>query len=172
MLKLLGASLVLGTAAIYGYQLKTRLSDHVRQLIALKEIFLLLAGEISYARTPLKEAFGRISNQGKAPFGTFLQEVAERLNEADGNTLYQIWMQVIEARRSEFLLNDDELSILKGLGENLGYLDVKTQMGNIELYIQQIEVRIVQAQQELAAKQKMYQYLSIMCGLFLILILI
>ena len=62
--------------------------------------------------------------------------------------------------------------MLKGLGENFGYLDIQMQLNHLALDIQQVETRIGQAQQELAAKQKMYQYLSIMSGLFLILLLI
>lgn len=159
-------------ATIYGYQLKTRLWEHVRQLIGLKEMLLMLSGEISYARTPLKEAFIHIGGQGKEPYGTFLTAVSEHMERAEGKPLFQIWSDVLEIHKNEFLLTAEELMIIKGIGENFGYLDAKMQMGNIELYIQQTEARIAQAQQELAAKQKMYQYLSIMCGLFLILILI
>ena len=46
------------------------------------------------------------------------------------------------------------------------------QLKNLELYIEQTEVLIKKAQAELKQKQKLSGALSLMCGLFLIILLI
>ena len=172
MLKLTGICLILGVAAVVGLQLKHRLHMHLKQLIGFKEMLLMLSGEMSYARTPLTEAFRNIAARGKEPFGPLLAEVAGRLEQERGKSLYDIWKSAVEHQSKAFYFSEEEFCMLKGLGENFGYLDIQMQLNHMALDIQQVETRIGQAQQELAAKQKMYQYLSIMSGLFLILLLI
>lgn len=172
MLKLAGACLILAAGAVFGFQMKQRLAEHVQQLIGLKEMLLMLSGEMSYAKAPLTEAFRHIAVQGKAPFDRMLTEVSEGLEQERDKTLQEIWEKAVFHHKEEFFFSAEEFQILTGLGKNLGYLDIQMQMNHISLYLQQVEGRIVQAQNELAAKQKMYQYLSVMSGLFLILILI
>lgn len=172
MLKLLGAGLILSAAAILGVQLKQRVAEHLRQLVSFKEILLMLSGEMTYARTPLSEAFLHIAQRGKEPYGSLLRAVSSRMEQERGRDLDEIWRSEVQGRKRTFLLSDEELKLLMNMGENFGYLDLEMQLGYIALLIQQVENSIVLAQGELSAKQKMYQYLSVMCGLFLILILI
>lgn len=172
MVKLLGAALVLFVAFATGFQLKQRLTEHLRQLLGMKELLVMLSGELTFARTTLDEAFLHIAGQGKEPFGALLREVAARMSKERETTLHEIWLSAVEGHKEDFFFDHEEFAILTGLSENFGYLDVKMQLANIGLYIQQVEHKIKKAQDELAVKQKMYQYLSVMCGLFLILILI
>ena len=172
MLKVIGACLILGTAAVFGLQLKNQVSMHLKQLIGFKEMLLMLSGEMSYAKTPLTEAFQNIAARGREPFGPLLLEVAERLEQERESPLSDIWQSAVEHQKKTFYFSKEELFMLKDLGGNFGYLDIQMQLNHLALYIQQVESRIGQAQQELTAKQKMYQYLSVMSGLFLILLLI
>lgn len=172
MLKLAGAGLILFASLVYGLQLKMKLSEHVKQLIGLKEILLMLSGEISYTKTPLGEAFWHIAAQGREPFGGVLKEVARQMETDREQGLSRIWKDTLTARRDCFYFTEEEWELLLALGENFGYLDAKMQLNHISLTIQQIDTKIVQAQGELAAKQKVYQCLSILGGLFCILILI
>lgn len=172
MLKVIGAGLILFAATVLGLQLKLRVAEHLRQLVGLKEMLLMLSGEMSYGRTPLAEAFSNIAGQGKAPYDRLLLAVSRRAEQEQELALSQIWQSEAKKQKEHFLLSGEEFSLLLGVGENFGYLDLTMQLGHIALSIQQVENRIVLAQGELSAKQKMYQYLSVMCGLFLILILI
>lgn len=172
MLKVIGAGLILFAAAMFGAQLKQRVAEHLRQLIGLKEMLLMLSGEMSYGRTPLAEAFSHIAGQGKAPYDRLLSSVFKRMEQERELTLSEIWQSEARKQKAYFLLSDEEFQLLLGVGENFGYLDLAMQLSHIALSIQQVESRIVLAQGEFSAKQRMYQYLSVMCGLFLILVLI
>ena len=172
MLKLIGAGLILASAIIFGIQLKQRLAQHLLHLIGLKEILLMLAGEMTYAKTPLTEAFRNIAARGKEPFGSLLNEVADRIEKERELPLADIWKSSLARHKNAFVFSKEEVSIFSGLGDNFGYLDIQMQLNHLTLYIEQIETKIQQAKQELSVKQKMYQYLSIMSGLFLILLLL
>lgn len=172
MLKGIGAGLILFVSVVLGLQFKQRLREHLEHLIRCKEVLLMLSGEMSYAKTPLLEAFLHIADQGKEPFGSFLKEVAKRAEKDRGQSLAQIWRGALKSRQKEICFSREEWILLESLGENFGYLDVQMQLGHLSLCIQQLDANIEKAQRELLDKQKLYQYLSVMCGLFLILVLL
>ncbi len=78
----------------------------------------------------------------------------------------------MERERDRFLFDEEECGVLKRAGENFGYLDGQMQLRNLELYIEQTEVLIQKAQEELQDKKKLSGVLSVMCGLFLIILLV
>lgn len=171
MLKLTGSILVVTVSFLYGWRVKEELQEHVEQLIGMKEMFLMLWGEISYTRTPLKEAFLQIASQNKEPFSSFLKKVAEALEENE-ESMGIFWSKMVEQESKNFLFSKEEQGLLKRAGENFGYLDGQMQLKNLELYIEQAEVFIRKAQEELKDRQKVVGTLSLMCGLFLIILLI
>lgn len=171
MLKIAGSILVLTASFLYGWKVREELQEHVEQLIGMKEMFLMLWGEISYARTPLREAFLQMASQKKEPFSGFLQKAAQEL-EGNQESMGAFWNRLVEQEAEKFLFTREELGLLKRAGENFGYLDGQMQLKNLELYISQTEVFIEKAQEELKDRQKVAGTLSWMCGLFLIILLI
>lgn len=172
MLKIAGAVLILSASVLFGMQQKQRLWEHVRQLVGCKEMLFMLSQEMSYAKAPLMEAFRHIAARRKEPFSGFLEDVALGMETHREQPLPEIWRNALKCRRDKFYLSQEEFELLESLGENFGYLDVQMQLNHLSLCIQQLDAKIVQAQGDLAAKQKLYQYLSVMCGLFFILILL
>lgn len=171
MLKLTGSILIAIVSVLYGWKMQQELQEHVRQLVGMKEMFLMLWGEISYTRTPLKEAFLQIASQNKEPFSSFLEKAAEGLEENE-ESIGSFWGCLVEKEADSFLLDGEERRILKQAGENFGYLDGQMQLKNLELYIEQTEVLIQKAQGELKDRKKVSGVLSVMCGLFLIILLV
>ncbi len=171
MLKLAGSILVVISSLLYGSKVCRELSEHVGQLVGLKEMLLMLRGEISYARTPLKEAFQQIAAQGKEPFSSFLEKAAQGLGGKEEN-IGEFWRRLVEQEAGNFYFSKEELGLLERVGENFGYLDVQMQLKNLELYMEQAQVLIEKAQKELMDRQKLARTLSLMCGLFLVILLI
>ena len=171
MLKLLGSLLILTASILYGWKVNEEQKEHVEQLIAMKEMLLMLQGEISYARTPLREAFLQMASQGKEPFSDFLKRAAEGLEKHEGS-IGEFWGGLVEEEAEKFYFTREEQGLLKRAGENFGYLDVKMQLKNLELYMEQAEVFLKRAQKELKDRQKVARTLSLMCGLFLVILLI
>ena len=78
----------------------------------------------------------------------------------------------MEQEAGKFYFTEEELGLLERVGENFGYLDVQMQLKNLELYMEQAQVLIEKAQKELKDRQKVARTLSLMCGLFLVILLI
>lgn len=171
MLRAAGCLLIVTAAVWYGTRLAGELREHVEQLVAMKEMFLMLSGEIAYTRTPLKEAFLQIAEQNKEPFAGFLKEAAKGL-EQNEESMGTYWRELVEREKHRFLFSREEENLLKRAGENFGYLDGAMQLKNLELYMEQAEELIKQSRQELKERQKLYRCLSLMCGLFVIILLI
>ncbi len=95
--------------------------------------------------------------------------IRSRVNE---ESVGLFWGQLVDKEAGCFLLDEEERSLLKRAGENFGYLDGKMQLKNLELYIEQTEVLIRKAQGELKDKKRVSGALSVMCGLFLIILLV
>ena len=170
MLKLAGSFLVIAVSLLYGWKVKEELKAHANQLVGMKEMLLMLQGEISYARTPLKEAFWQMASQGKEPFSSFLKRAAEEMEGNEGS-IAEFWGRLVE-EAEDFFLTGEERELLKRVGENFGYLDTQMQLKNLELYIGQTEALIQKAQEELKDRQRLSATLSLMCGLFLVILLI
>lgn len=162
---------MLTMAVLYGWRLSMEQQEHLEQLLSMKEMFLMMAGEISYTKTPLREAFFRIAEQNKEPFSGFLKQAAEGLKE-NQESMGAYWKKLVDGEKERFLLSKEEREMLKRAGENFGYLDGQMQLKNLELYIGQAEVMIEQFQKELKEKQKLAQTLSVMCGVFVIILLL
>lgn len=171
MLKLAGSFLVVTASLLYGWRVGRELQEHVGQLVGMKEMLLMLHGEISYARTPLKEAFWQIASQGKEPFSSFLEQAAEGLGGKE-ESIGEFWRRLVEQEAGKFYFTGEELGLLERVGENFGYLDVQMQLKNLELYMEQAQVLIENAQKELKDRQKVARALSLMCGLFLVILLV
>lgn len=171
MLKLVGSIWIITISILYAWKVRRELKEHVEQLVGMKEMFLMLWGEISYTRTPLKEAFLQIASQNKEPFSSFLELAAEKMEENE-ECMGTFWHHLVEQEADKFLFHEEERALLQRAGENFGYLDGKMQLKNLELYMEQVEVLIQTAQKELKDKQKVSGVLSLMCGLFLIILLI
>ncbi|MCI9082320.1 MAG: hypothetical protein HFI70_08450 [Lachnospiraceae bacterium] len=171
MLKVAGSVLIITVSSLYAWKIRRELAEHVEQLIGMKEMFLMLWGEISYTRTPLKEAFLQIASQNKEPFSEFLEKAAEGLRENE-ESMADYWSRLVEQESGKFLFNQEEQGLLRRAGENFGYLDGQMQLKNLELYMEQTEVLIQKAQKELKDRQKLSGVLSLMCGLFLVILLI
>ena len=132
----------------------------------------MLSGEISYSRLPLAEAFLEIAGQNKEPFAGFLKAAAERLRSSEETSVGMLWRSLVEEEKERFLLSEEELELLKKTGENFGYLDSSMQLKNLELYIRQTEGMMEQFESQRRERQRISRYLSLMAGLFLIILLI
>ena len=132
----------------------------------------MLRGELKYTKSPLQEAFAHIAVRMQEPFCTFLAQTAEKMEHLDGQPFSGLWQEQIECCLVGTRLKKEEREQLAALGEVLGYLDLEMQLSSIELYLEQLNVRIHGAQETLTGKQKLCQSLGIAGGIFLIILLI
>jgi stage III sporulation protein AB len=96
MLKLLGAVLVIGAAAIFGFVQATHYARRPRQIRQFIGALQRMETEIIYALTPLPEALIILSRQCSEPFSSMFRQVAERLSGQQGRSTREIWRDAVQ----------------------------------------------------------------------------
>ena len=172
MLKITGAVMILAAGTGLGMSYSMDLKRHLQELRQLKQLLYMLRGEIKYTRTPLPEAFCHISERTAAPFSGFLIAVAEKIEATDGKPFSKIWKEEAQKVLRKTHLKREEREQLEALGEVLGYLDQEMQLASLELYAEQLEAGILDAKENIRAKQRVYQSLGIAGGVFLVILLL
>lgn len=172
MLKLAGAVMIIASAAGIGVSCSVDVKRYCMELRLLKQMLYMLRGEIKYTKTPLQEAFLAISVRMPEPFRAFLEQTAGEMENLDGRTFGELWRGQIQKGLGSTRLKREDREQLGALGESLGYLDLEMQLSSIELYLEQLEIRIRDAQESLAGKQKLYQSLGVAGGIFLVILLL
>jgi len=172
MVKITGAVFVVAGCTGMGLWRSQSIRKRVDELNEVKKMILLLRGEIRYSLAPLPEAIGRIALKAKPPLIGFLQEIYKALSAMDGESFSDIWTRSTENYLSSSHLKAEDLTIIIDLGTQLGYLDKEMQLGAIDLFLEQLGHTIDEQIKGMPAKQKIYNYLGILCGVLIVILLI
>jgi stage III sporulation protein AB len=138
----------------------------------LRQMMLLLRGEIRYAKTELPEAFYHVSMRLPQPFSDFLTELSEAMKAMDGQPMYVLWGEYIDRKLSGSCLSADDLEAFKMLGRHLGFLDQDMQLAAIDMYTESLDTTMAALRQSLGQKQKTSLCLGILSGFFLSVLLL
>lgn len=172
MVKLISSVLILSSCIGYAGTLMEKQKYHRDVLLSLICILSLLAGEIRYERLTMAEALGRLTEKYHGPAGEVMQKIADRLREVSCEDLESVWRFYFQEEQSRLMLSGEEIDILLETGRNLGYLDVEAQVGHLHRCRERLELKLREAEKNMAEKKKLYGYLSVAAGVMMILILV
>lgn len=172
MQKVLGSVLVIGASSAIGYLQGINYQRYGRELQILERLFLMLRSEIQYANTPLREAFLHIGKKVEGLYGQWFIELSKSLEERTGTTFFALWKDSIDGQLGEAMLKERDIQSLKLIGTNMGCMDKTLQLGAIDLYLSELQVRIQEVRQSIAEKRKLCNCLGVMGGIFLVIVLI
>lgn len=171
MLKMLGLFCLFLSCTLLGVSKSSNLRRRLELLEELRRVLLLLAGEIRCVRSPLPEAFRRIGTKAAAPYDTFLKRVANDMEGDSKKPFFVIFQEALEVFQDVPLSKEDR-ALLRELGQQLGYLDVQMQLKTLELYEEMVKEAIRKAAGEYGQKARMYRYLGVLLGVFLVVLLV
>ena len=172
MIRLLGAMLLAVSCAGMGLLESLRLKKRIDQLKLLIRIASFLEGEISFAKTTLPEALRSVGGRLASPFSEFLRDLASRLETGPGKSFGELLRQSAAAHLEGTELCREDLEDFYGAAADLGYLDGKMQVHILETYRMEQERKVLRLTGELPAKQKLFQSLGILGGIFLVILLL
>lgn len=69
-------------------------------------------------------------------------------------------------------LRREDKQLLEKLGDNLGFLDQKTQLATINLYIHNLEECIEEGTKEMKEKVRLYHLLGVLGGIFITIVML
>lgn len=172
MLKIVGAVLILLACIGYAGGLLgqvTRRRDVLKSCLELTE---LLSGEIRYDRVPIEEALESIRSRIDRELACVLHQIADGLKTGDHANLEELWSQSFEDAKQKLFLTEEELGEVQDIGKNLGFLDSEVQVNHLMGCRERLKKSLEKTQQELDEKRRLYRYLSLAAGIFVILILV
>lgn len=172
MMRWMGVILVLAGCAGVGFYTGNQLVQRLDQLMELVKISEFLKGEISFSRSTLPEALGRIGTKSKKPFQEFLENLSVDMKKYSGEAFADLLEQEMNLYLSDSALHKSDLQEFYLTYKNLGYLDKEMQVHLLERYIKEREKEIDRMYQKLPAQKKLFHSLGVLGGLFLSIILI
>ena len=172
MLKIVGCSLILIASGGIAYCIQKEMNHHMVLLYELRRLFLDISYEMQYAMMPMEYIFLQ-KIQCKEPvlekicreIGTLLEEKQEK----DGGS---IWSIVFEKPGKELALKGEEFEVLKAAGNIFFGKSMEENKNSLSLFLERWNDLIAVWQKERRDKQKVYQTVTVMCGLMIMILLI
>ena len=157
-------------AAWIGNLISKKYRNRVNELKIFKEAFNILESKIKFTYEPLGEIFEEISNlYSKNSIKYIFISAKENMNNLG---VKKSWDDAINSNSQRLCLNNEDLNIIKSLGNMLGKTDVDGQLNEIKLSINFLDTQIAIAEEECKKNEKMYRTLGTIFGLAIIIILI
>ena len=172
VMKLIGGILVVGACGGIGDYLAKCLERRVEELTQLYHTILELQGEIRYAATPLSEAMLQLGKQGRGCIADCFLRIAKEMEQADGRSLSDIVRQTGSIELQKTVLTRQDKEQLFRLGDSLGRLDKTQQLLATEHYLTGLREEIEEAKRIKKERSYLYRCLSILAGVFLMILMI
>lgn len=172
MLKLAGCLCILSGCIGWGINRIREEKKRIRHLQELIRIIRRIQGEISYGKHTLPEICLILAEYCHAPFSDCFRAIYERVDREDDSCLEQIWIQEIEQCMQTVFLQEEEREILRSLPQNLGLQEEKYQAESIGQSMDLLNRKCRQAEDAYENKSRMIFSLSILTGIFLVILLL
>ena len=157
-------------AAYIGNLISRKYKNRVKELKSFKETFNILESKIKFTYEPLGDIFEDIANiYEKNNINLFFKTTSNNMKKYDLKTS---WDNAIELNKQNFNLKNEDLNIIKNMGNMLGKTDVDGQLSEIKLNMSFLDTQIALAEDECKKNEKMYRSLGTIFGLAIIIILI
>lgn len=172
MIRFLGSVLIIGAALWFGAYFAMREKYRLQELEELERGLIYLQGQISYLSAPLAEAIGNISWKMNGQLGTLFQQIAEKLEERQGDSAEKIWQEIWGNGRGATFLSSEDIDAVFLFGKSLGYLDKAQQENSIHLLLRYIENALEQGRKRLEKNGRLYYGMGGLSGLLIVVTLL
>ncbi len=154
------------TSSKIGFIKSKNLKKRVEELNKIESSFNLFKTKIEYTNDVIEDIFNQISsiiysNRTNIFFNT--------INKKENKKLFESWSSSLE---ENLYLKEDDKELLKIFGKNLGKLDKKGQVFQLDEIISLIKKQIQKAEEDVKKNEKMYKSLGSIIGAIIVIILI
>ena len=171
-LKIVGVILIIISCYLYGEIAYEKLNSRLIGLKELHKVGRMLKANIRHTGSDIEEVLQDTVTRVRNEVQEFIKEVVQQIKTREVANISFIWNEAITNNFKNIRFSEEELIVIKRLGENLGYMDKEMQIENIELYLHELEEKIEILLFELRQKRKLYRTLSVSIGLFIVLIMV
>lgn len=157
---------------IIGENINNNRKKRIKEIKAFLIGIINLGNEIRYHNALLSEGFLAISKKIREPeVAEFFCELANQINLQNTNEFYSIWGDLSNSYQNILHLNKEDWDILNTLCINLGNLDIKSQLDNIDLCKEELLNLLDNTSKNINKQCKFVRTISVFCGLFICIII-
>lgn len=172
MIKLFASILISCPILVFGFYKSYIDTYRLKDLSELYKAFNMLKYEIEYSSKTLEDAFYSISTKVKYPIADIFNSISLGLkNERDLN-IFEIFQNAIISNRHKTYLTDSDIQEFIEMSNTIGYLNNTSILSNIDIYLITLQKEIDEIGKNNKSTKKMYQSLSLMFSILLIIILL
>lgn len=172
MLKLAGVLCILAGCTGLGFNKIKEEKSRIRHLQELIRVMKKIQNEISYGKHTLPEICLILSEHCYEPYRPCFRAIYEQMQRQEGVSLDRIWEQQIKLCLRNAPLQEDEKEILYGLLRNTGIQEEKYQAQSMGQSMDLLDRKCRQAEDAYENKSRMIFSLSVLAGVFLVILLI
>lgn len=141
-------------------------------MLEMERFLIYMKSEICYAKNPMPAFFREASERNFPYLHGWIEQMAEGLKTASRRTFASVWREAGETWLSEELKEDAVVHSFLRLGDEIGGMDLESQVKCLDLFLRDLGQAAADAKAELPVKKKLYLSLGVMAGVFLAVILI
>lgn len=161
-------SILVGSTSI-GFLLSRRYSDRMKELNDISSLINILKNKIKFTHKPLGEILQEISTIKK---DTKIPEIFSKTGQKlENRKIEEAWNEAISEEKFYLNLKNEDIDLMRTLGNVLGKTDVEGQMSEINQFDNLLKIQIKNAENEKNKNSKMYKSLGTIIGLAIVIIL-
>ena len=158
--------LVIIGAQGFGYALCQDMQCRLYHNNQQKELLLYMVREISFLHRPMVEILETVSEQLNKPYSEFTKEVARRMEEGNGEGLGTIWQEETNKLKNSRCYPKTSIQNLSKIGKCIGCEEDEMQIETLNIMRMELDEEIKRTRRERDEKGKMIRPLSLIAGIF------
>ncbi|OFW75358.1 MAG: stage III sporulation protein AB [Alicyclobacillus sp. RIFOXYA1_FULL_53_8] len=170
VLKLLGAGLVFVSFTGLGFRIARDFRERPRQLRALMQSLRLLQAEIEYSVTPLPLALEQVARRSQAPMVDVFQTASDLLKTSDSSVL-AAFEEGLAASKAKSAFRAEDYEALEEFGKTLGMSDRVNQSRQLQVTLTRLDGLEREAREIQKRNERLWQYLGVLTGLLVVILL-
>ncbi len=170
MTRLIGAALVISSAASMGFAGVMRLRGRVRSLSALLASLDMMEHEICSRLAPMGSALEKLSKDAPRPADKLYENALAGLERLGESSFCEIWSEAVE-QTGALNLTGEEMGAIKELGLALGRYDAREQSESIGRVRSRMERFLREAERERDRDSRLHAFFGAASGVVAVLLL-
>jgi stage III sporulation protein AB len=172
MVKIIGCILIILASTCAGFVFSENLKKRLKQLRELLRAIVQLENEIVYTHTPLPEAFNNVSEKSRDVINILFLKASKNLFSNKSGSVYLAFNDAIAENKDSINLLQSDIDILLDLSKALGCSDLEGHKNVFLLAKNELNKKIIDAEDTMKKNSKMYKYLGFSFGAVISILLI
>ncbi len=170
MIRALGAAMVLAATSGIGWRIAGSYRRRPAQLRALAQSVRLLKAEVEYSVMPLPQALKHVATRADRAVADLYRLAGEALSNVDV-TVANAFRIGIDACAPRSALRSEDFDVMRELGATLGTSDSVHQSQQIDVALARLNSLEAMARELQQKNERMWQYLGVLSGLLIVILL-